>query len=84
MSNATQIYCVKEKRFTPNVPGTGHIVMRKNGRRSLVAKCASCGIQKQKFVAKDFNGAGILGNLLGLPNGKIPLLSDLPLVGALF
>jgi hypothetical protein len=37
--------------------------------------------RKNKKGKKD--GDGLLGNLLGLPDGKIPLLSDIPGLGAL-
>ena len=29
-------------------------------------------------------GSGILGKLLGLPGGKVPVVGDIPLIGALF
>lgn len=80
----TSIYCVKDKRKTPDVPGSARVVVRKNGRKALVTQCAVCGIQKQRFLPKNYEGSGILGNLLGLPNGKVPLLGDIPIVGALF
>ena len=44
------VYCVREKRFTPNVPGSEKITITENGRRLLKAKCASCGIIKTHFV----------------------------------
>lgn len=78
------LYCVKDKRKTPDVPGTAHIVIRKNGRKSLVTQCAICGINKQRFLPNDYEGSGLLGSLLGFPDGKVPLLSSLPLVGGLF
>ena len=40
------VYCVREKRFTPNVPGSETYATTKNGRRQLKVKCASCGITK--------------------------------------
>ena len=45
------VYCVKEKRFTPNVVGSEKITTAKNGRRLLKVKCASCGITKTRFVS---------------------------------
>ena len=36
-----------------------------------------------KFISKEMAGSGLLGNLLGMPDG-IPGLSNLPLIGALF
>ena len=45
------VYCVKEKRFTPNVSGSETFATAKNGRRLLKVKCASCGITKTRFVS---------------------------------
>ena len=45
------VYCVKEKRFTPNVVGSEKIATAKNDRRLLKVKCASCGITKTRFVS---------------------------------
>ena len=50
------VYCVKEKRFTPNVVGSEKITTAKNGRRLLKAKCASCGITKTRFVSDGVRG----------------------------
>ena len=44
------IYCVKEKRNTSNVPGSEKEVFTKNKRKLLKAKCASCGITKTRFM----------------------------------
>ena len=30
------------------------------------------------------SGNGLIGNLLGLPNGKVPVLGDIPIVGNIF
>ena len=46
-----EIYCVKERRFTPNVTGSEKITTTRNGRRLLRVKCASCGITKTRFVS---------------------------------
>ena len=35
---------MKEKRHTPNVQGSEKVVITKNNRKLLKAKCASCGI----------------------------------------
>ena len=53
-----EVYCVKEKRFTPNVSGSETFTTTKNGRRMLKVKCASCGITKTRFVSKQTQGAG--------------------------
>ena len=49
------VYCVREKRFTPNVPGSETFTTTENGRKQLKVKCASCGIIKTRFV-KTENG----------------------------
>jgi hypothetical protein len=75
------IYCFKCKEKTPtNKP---HLVTMSNGRRSITGSCSICGTKKFQFVSEK-DGNGLLGNLLGLPNGRVPVLSDLPLVGGLF
>lgn len=84
MSTFPNIYCVKCRSKTTNVPGTQQVVTRKNGRKSVAAKCSKCGITKSLFVPKNYDGAGIIGQLLGLPNGQVPVLGQLPVLGALF
>ena len=42
---------MKEKRFTPNVPGSEKITITRNGKRLLKVKCASCGITKTRFLS---------------------------------
>ena len=49
---------MKEKRFTPNVPGSEKITTTKNGRRLLKVKCASCGITKTRFVSNKTQSGG--------------------------
>ena len=44
------LYCVKEKRKTPNVQGSEKVVIAKNNRKLLKAKCASRGIMKTSFM----------------------------------
>ena len=45
-----EVYCVKEKRHTPNVKGSEKVVLTMNNRKLLKAKCASCGITKTRFL----------------------------------
>ena len=45
------VYCVKEKRFTPNAVGSETFATARNGRRLLKVKCASCGITKTRFIS---------------------------------
>ena len=53
-----EVYCVKEKRFTPNMSGSETFATAKNGRRMLKVKCASCGITKTRFISNKTRGAG--------------------------
>ena len=46
-----EVYCVEERRFTPNVPGSEKITTTRNDKRLLKVKCASCGITKTRFVS---------------------------------
>ena len=45
-----EIYCLKEKRYTPNVQGSAKVAITKNNRKLLKIKCASCGITKTRFM----------------------------------
>ena len=45
-----EIYCVKDRRRTPNVPNSERFAQTKNGRWLLKAKCAICGTTKNRFV----------------------------------
>ena len=51
-----KVYCVKEKRFTPNVTASEKITTTKNNRRMLKVKCASCGITKTRFLSAQEGG----------------------------
>ena len=69
-----EVYCVKEKRFTPNAVGSEKITTTKNGKRLLKVKCASCGITKTRFVSAQ-EGGNILDPIFkwtrsGLPKKK--------------
>ena len=59
------VYCVREKRFTPNVPGSETYATTKNGRRQLKVKCASCGITKTRFVSGGTPRGGALSSRRG-------------------
>ena len=47
-----EIYCVKERKRTPSVPGSERYEKARNGRLMLKAKCASCGMTKNRFVSE--------------------------------
>lgn len=55
-----KVYCVKERKFTPNVPGSEKVVITKNARKMLKAKCESCGITKTRFLSKSQSQGGAL------------------------
>lgn len=81
------IHCMGCRSKTPN--HNPQLAKTKSDRPLLYAKCGKCGKGKTKFISKsDFQagqqGSGILGNLLRLPGGKVPLLGDIPLLGMLF
>ena len=81
------MYCVKCRRKTPSRNVT--VRRAKNGRMYQTGTCTVCGKGKSMFVSggsrrKGRRGDGLLGKALGLPNGKIPFLGDIPLIGGLF
>lgn len=80
-SDSYPMYCVKCKVVTPSK----NIQVKKtnNDRYRMIGVCGKCGINKSKFISSQ-KGEGLLGKLFGAPGGKIPLLGDLPLIGALF
>ena len=49
-------YCVKQKKQTDRVPGSGRLVKANNGRMMMKCICAECGITKTKFVKQTGNG----------------------------
>jgi len=44
------VYCVKDRRVTPNAKGTEKVVWTKNKRKMLIVKCVVCGITKTRFL----------------------------------
>ena len=67
-----EVYCVKEKRFTPNVSGSETFATAKNGRRLLKVKCASCGITKTRFISnKTQSGGDYAGNRVDDPTNPL-------------
>ncbi len=75
------IYCVIDKK---KLPCTVHVERMRNGRYRFAGTCPN-GHKVSQFVTRaEAQGSGLLGNLLGLPNGRVPVLSDLPLIGGLF
>ena len=52
LTNKMEIYCVKERKRMPSVPGSERYERTRNGRLMLKAKCASCGITKNRFLSE--------------------------------
>ena len=48
--------CVKQKKQTDCVQGSGRLVKANNGRMMMKCICAECGITKTKFVKQTGNG----------------------------
>ena len=66
-----EVYCVKEKRFTPNVAGSETFATTRNGKRILKVKCASCGITKTRFLSAQ-EGGNILDTIFKLGTSGLP------------
>ena len=63
--NSTQIhksnmpvFCGKDKRKAPNVPGTDKLVLTENNHKLLKVHCAVCGFTKKIFLPKKGWGVG--------------------------
>ena len=68
-------YCLKCKRNTENLDCK--IVMTKNNRLIMQAKCSDWGNKKSRFI-KEQEAKGSLSNLgINTPFSKIPLLNAL-------
>jgi len=78
--DGTLIYCVREKQKLP--AHDIHVVKTANGKYRITGKCPN-GHKVSQFISSR-HGEGLLGNLLGMPGGKIPVLSDIPLLGSIF
>ena len=72
-------FCVKCRRSTATQEE--QVMRTKNNKFVAKGKCSVCGGKKSRFLSAK-EGEGLLGNILGV--GKLPILGDLPLVGALF
>ena len=75
----TLIHCMKCKHKTPS--DDLEIVRMAKGGHRLSARCRHCNCKKSRTLSQQ-HADGILGKLLGLPNG-IPILSSLPIIGPL-
>lgn len=74
-------YCVTDKKKMPI--HNARVVKTKNNKLRIVGQCPN-GHNVSRFISqKEASGSGLIGSLLGFPGGKIPLLSDIPLVGSL-
>ena len=81
--NTAQCMKCKAKRSWGGKP---KLVRTQNNRIALTGKCDKCNTKMFRFIGKNElqNGSGLLGKLLGLKDSKIPVLSSIPLIGALF
>lgn len=83
MQNQNKVRCMRCKDYTPTRDAHVAKIQTPRGLRyQLKGKCSICGANKVKFVSAQ-QGNGLLGKLMGLPNQKVPILGDLPLVGPL-
>ena len=51
-------YCVKQRKVTDCVPGSGQYVKTKSGRNAMKCQCVECGITKLRFVKGSTKGSG--------------------------
>lgn len=77
------IYCLADKRHYPISELEGVKVLQSNGRSRIVGVTPS-GHKVSRFISKQMAGSGLIGKALGMPDGKIPVLGDIPLLGMLF
>ena len=68
-------YCLKCKGNTESI--NPRVVKTRNGKTTILSKCAICGGKKTKFV-KEQEASGILSSLgIITPLNKIPVLGDI-------
>ena len=75
-----EVYCVKEKRHTPNVQESEKVAITKNNRKLLKVKCASCGITKTRFMPGEpsrAEGSGIFGDV-AMAVGDLAITKGIP------
>ena len=72
-------YCLKCRKNTKSK--NPEVVKIKNGRLMLLSKCVVCKSRKWNFFFLKKGTLGLLSNLMGI---KIPILSDLSILNALF
>ena len=70
--------CLKCRRTTEIK--NSKVVRTRIGRITLLSKCAVCNCKKLKFIKKH-RARGLLINFMGI---KVPILTDLPILNALF
>ena len=74
-------YCVACKK---KVDILNPEVVRTKNNKLRIKGVDQNGHKISKFISyNEASGSGLLGSLLGFPGGKVPILSDLPLVGSL-
>ena len=68
-------YCLKCGKDTENI--NPEFSNTSNGRKTILSKCAICGIKKPRFI-KNQEAKGLLSNLdVRRPLSKAPILGDI-------
>ena len=68
-------YCLKCKKDTENI--NPRVSNTSNDRRTILSKCAICGIKKSRFI-KDQEAKELLSNLgVRTPLNKVTILGDI-------
>jgi len=75
-------YCVQCKA---KVPIHDAKVIETANHRYRLTGIDQYGHHTSQFISRNAaHGSGLIGQLLGMPGGKIPILSDLPMIGSIF
>ena len=64
---------------------TSEIAIAKNVMTRVASQKSKKNAQAElEKIARKYSGSGLLGKLFGLPENKIPVLGDIPLLNVLF
>lgn len=78
------VYCLPERRHY-KVSELKNAKMVTSGKRYRIVGMTPSGYTVSRFISKnEAQGSGLIGQALGMPGGKIPILGDIPLLGMLF
>jgi hypothetical protein len=81
-ASGMKIYSLSEKRHY-DISELSGVKVVKSGNRHRIVGVTPGGKSVSRFLSKEMAGSGLLGSLIGMPDG-IPGLSTLPIIGALF